>query len=88
MDLFTGIILYIMIYWLMLFAVLPWGNKAPQDVETGHVASAPSNPRLKQKFAATAVVAAVVWLLVFVLIRMDVIDFYDIAKHMSEEDLK
>ena len=86
MSIFTGIILYIMIYWLMLFTVLPWGNRAAEDVEEGNTASAPANPRLKQKFIITGVVAAVVWSIAFLLIHFQVVDFYGIAKQMTEED--
>ena len=88
MSVFTGIILYLMLYWLSIFMVLPWGNQAPENVEMGHSTGAPANPRLKQKFIITAFVAAALWLIVFVLIRLDVIDFYDIAKQMAQEDNK
>lgn len=54
----------------------------------GHSTGAPANPRLKQKFIVTAFVAAALWLLVFALIKMDVIDFYDIARQMTQEDYK
>ena len=87
MSVFTGIILYLMLYWLAIFMVLPWGNKPPENVEMGHSTGAPANPRLKQKFIITAFVAAALWLTVFVLIKMDVIDFYEIGKQMSQEDL-
>lgn len=90
MGIFTGIVLYALIYWVALFAVLPWGNRAPEgdELQSGNATSAPVNPRLKQKFIATAVVAAVLWGIVFALIKMDVIDFYQIARTMSQEDLK
>ena len=86
MSIFTGIILYLMLYWLSIFMVLPWGNKPPENVELGHSTGAPANPRLKQKFIITAFIAAALWLTVFTLIKMDVIDFYEIAKRMSQED--
>lgn len=86
MTIFTGIILYIMIYWLALFAVLPFGNKPVEEPELGNATGAPANPRMKEKFIVTAIVAAVIWLTVFLLIKFDVIDFYDIARQMSEED--
>ena len=88
MSIFTGIVLYLMIYWVAIFAVLPWGNAVPDTVETGHSTGAPANPRLKQKFIITAFLAAALWLLVFTLIKMDVIDFYDIARQMSAQDKK
>lgn len=86
MSIFTGIILYLMIYWTALFAILPWGNKAAEIPENGEWGGAPINPRIKQKFIITGFVAAAIWLIVFVLIQMDVIDFRSIARHMAEED--
>jgi len=88
MGWFTGFVLYAMIYWVALFAILPWGNKPADEVVEGNVASAPSNPHMKQKFIITAFVALVLWLTVYVLIKMDVIDFYQIGKQMADEDFK
>lgn len=89
MSVFTGIVLYLMIYWTALFAILPWGVRAPEEdeLQLGNSTGAPVNPRIKQKFLITAVVAAVIWGIVFALIQYEVIDFYGIARHMSEEDL-
>jgi len=88
MSIFTGIILYLMLYWLIIFMVLPWGNNAPDKLEMGHAGSAPANPRIKQKFIITGIIATIVWGIVFALIQFEVIDFYDIAKQMTEEDLQ
>jgi predicted secreted protein len=86
MSVFTGIILYLMIYWLVLFAVLPWGNHPPDDIVEGHAGSAPANPRIKQKFLITGLLAAIVWGIVFALVYFEVIDFYGIARQMTQED--
>ena len=86
MTIFTGIVLYIILYWLAIFAVLPFGHKQTENVVVGNVHSAPDNPDLPRKFAITAIVAAVLWLIVFGLIKLDVIDFYDIAQQMADED--
>lgn len=87
MGVFTGIVLYVIMYCFSLFMVLPFGNKAPDVVETGNSTGAPENPRIKQKFIITGIIAALIWLIVFCLIKMDVIDFYEIGRQMSEEDL-
>lgn len=87
MTIFTGIILYLMIYWLVIFMVLPWGNRAADRVQEGNATSAPANPRIKQKFIVTAFVAAFFWCVVFGLVHFKVIDFYGIAKQMEQEDL-
>ncbi|MBM3566125.1 MAG: DUF1467 family protein, partial [Alphaproteobacteria bacterium] len=43
--------------------VLPWGNRAiaADDVAKGHAAGAPERPRILVKFAATTVLAGVVF---------------------------
>jgi predicted secreted protein len=86
MTIFTGIIVYLLIFWTVLFTVLPWGNAAAEDVEPGHVGSAPANPRLKQKFLITLLVSALIWCIIAFLIHIEVIDFYDIARDMMAED--
>ena len=54
----------------------------------GNAPSAPANPRLKQKFIATAVVAAIIWIIIEVLIVSDVISFHDAARSLSEEVMR
>ncbi len=86
MPIFTGFVLYNIIFWFVLFTVLPLWQKPDEVVEEGNTASAPSNPYLLRKFLVTAGISAALWLVVYFLIKMDVIDFYQIAKQMSEED--
>lgn len=86
MTIFTGIILYMMIYWLVIFAVLPFGNKPAHDVVQGNSHSAPDNPHMKRKFIITGIVAAIIWMIVFAAVKLEIINFYDIARQMTEED--
>lgn len=86
MTIFAGIIVYLMVFWTLLFAVLPWGNKTPDELETGMAGSAPAKPRIKQKFLICAGLSAVIWLIIFVLVHYGVIDFYEISREMALED--
>ena len=75
MNWFTGIMTYIIIWWMVLFAILPWGNRPPQDPDSGHATSAPEKPRLIVKFGVTTVVATMVFAMVAWLIESDMITF-------------
>lgn len=86
MSIFTGIIVYLMVFWTVLFVVLPWGNRAPDTYETGMMGGAPANPRIKQKFIITAIISTIIWVVVSLLIHFQVVDFYEIARQMKEED--
>jgi len=61
MSVFTGILLYVIIWWVVLFMVLPFGAQAPEKPEEGHAESAPERPMLWRKALATTLIAAVLW---------------------------
>jgi predicted secreted protein len=65
----SGIFVYFLIWWVVLFAVLPWGVHVPDNPEPGHAPSAPSNPHMGLKVIATTAVSAVVWVAVWYVLR-------------------
>lgn len=67
----SGTAVYIVIWWLVIFMVLPWGVQPVEqsDIEKGHAASAPLRPRMARKALVTTVISAVVWLIVYVIME-------------------
>jgi predicted secreted protein len=67
----SGIATYVVIWWVVLFMVLPWGVRTidAADVAQGHAPSAPRRPRMVLKAAVTSVVAAAAWLIVYYVIE-------------------
>jgi len=67
----TGLAIYLVIWWIVLFAVLPWGVRS-QAEEGGYLPgsaeSAPANPRLLAKAIATTLVSGLVFGVVYVLL--------------------
>jgi predicted secreted protein len=61
----SGIFVYFLIWWVVLFAVLPWGVRVPDNPEPGHAPSAPVHPHMGLKFVATTLVSAVIWIAVW-----------------------
>jgi predicted secreted protein len=82
MDWFTGIVVYLLIWWTALFSVLPWGNRPADAPQPGTVESAPAKPRLLIKFLITTALAAVIWGVVDWLVVTDIISFREMAKRM------
>ena len=65
------IAIYFVAWWVVLFAVLPWGVRTQQeegDVVMGTTHSAPARPRLVLKAIATSIVAAIVTFLIWLLV--------------------
>ncbi|HYD04544.1 MAG TPA: DUF1467 family protein [Reyranella sp.] len=71
----TGIMVYLVIWWTVLFAILPLGVRRVENPGRGQDPGAPEKPQLVRKAVITTVVAAVVWLVFYVLHRMDVFSF-------------
>ncbi len=73
MSVFNGIVLYACIWFVVIFTVLPWGVRAPEDPEAGHDVGAPDRPRLLLKAAVTTVISAVIWGIAYYVITSGVI---------------
>jgi predicted secreted protein len=71
MTLSFAIAIYVLIWWVVLFAMLPIGVRTQAEegeVSLGTAESAPHRPRLLPKMLATTVVASVVFAAVYVII--------------------
>ncbi len=71
MTLSFAIAIYLLIWWVVLFAMLPIGVRTQAEegeVSPGTPESAPLRPRLLPKILATTVVASLVFAAVYVII--------------------
>ena len=69
MSVFTGIAIYFLIWWVTLFAVLPWGVRSQQEggeVAPGTDPGAPLVPKLGRKLIWTTLVTCVVFGVLYV----------------------
>ncbi len=75
MTWFAAGIIFVIVWWLVLFMVLPFGARPPDEVEPGMAPSAPARPRMGLKIAVTtalalALTALILWLLQSGLIQL------------------
>jgi predicted secreted protein len=71
----TAIVVFVIIWWVVLFAVLPWGVRRPENPGQGHEPGAPVNPRMWLKAGVTTAIAAVLWGVVYWAIAADWFSF-------------
>lgn len=73
MSVATGLMVYVVIWWIVFFMALPFGVRtaaeAGESAAPGLADSAPVRPRLWLKAAVTSVVAGVVWGLFYVALQ-------------------
>lgn len=75
MNWFTGIMVYVILWWLVFFTMLPIGARPPEHVEAGHDAGAPEKPRIWMKALAASLIAAVLFAITYYVIEADLISF-------------
>ncbi len=75
MDIVSGIIVFLMTWWVVFFMALPFGSKATTNPEQGHDTGAPQITYLKPKLLITTLITAALWLIVDYLISINLIDF-------------
>ena len=75
MELFNGIIVFAVIWWIVLFMVLPlWVTNADQ-AQSGNEEGAPDNSRILLKFLVTTIITIIIWAFVYFFIRLGLLAF-------------
>jgi predicted secreted protein len=65
----TAVAIFFLIWWVVLFAVLPWGIRSQQEggeITPGTDPGAPAAPKLGRRLAWTTVVAGVIFTVFYV----------------------
>jgi len=66
MNWFSLLVMYLIIWWVVLFAVLPIGVKGQaesDEVVKGSEPGAPVDSQIKKKFLITSAIATVLWII-------------------------
>ena len=58
---------YFVVWWTVLFMVLPWSVQRDDNPAIGHDRGAPKQHRIGQKFLQTSLLSAVIWGVLFAL---------------------
>lgn len=79
MNWFTGIVVFLILWWLVFFVTLPFGVRSPHEagetVGEGHADGAPVRPLLLRKAGIATVITAALWGIAYWLIVSDLISF-------------
>jgi predicted secreted protein len=86
MSITTAIAIYFILWWLTLFAVLPWGVRSQHEsgeISPGTEPGAPTLPRIAIKLLWTTIVSAIVFALLYVVYAYRIVTFEDIDRLLS-----
>jgi len=78
----TALAIYFIVWWVVLFAVLPWGIRSQAEsgeVVPGSDPGAPAIPHLAAKLVWTTIVATIIFVLAAVAYTHRLVTFEDLA---------
>jgi predicted secreted protein len=73
----SGAAVYLVIWWLVLFMVLPFGvvtqDEAGGETEPGTPGSAPARSRIFLKVSITSIIAAALWVVFYLVLKYELV---------------
>ena len=78
MSLTFGFAIYLVLWWLTLFMVLPWGaqHTGTHELKPGDNPDAPSKPKLLIKFTLTTLLSGIFFAIIYLVAEADWISFH------------
>jgi predicted secreted protein len=74
----SAAVVFIVIWWLVLFMVLPFGVRRTETPEAGHDHGAPARPMLWRKVAVTTAITLVLFAAVYGVVEFELIALSDL----------
>ena len=78
MGITGSIIVYVLIWWMIFFSVLPVGiqsnkEKYKERIE-GIDQGAPNNPKIGKKFLITTIITSIIFIVIYYLVKFDLLN--------------
>ena len=85
MSLFSAFVVFLLIWWITLFGVLPMGVRGQaeeNDIVNGSEPGAPVASNIKRKFIITTIIATIIWGIVCTVIITGAISWDQLGLHL------
>ena len=81
MSITGSIVVYVIIWWVIFFSVLPFGIKSKNEIfkETveGSDPGAPLNPKIAKKFLITTIITSILFIMIYYLVKLGFFNLRD-----------
>tara|TARA_B100001027_G_C16200377_1_gene300319 strand:- start:377 stop:631 length:255 start_codon:yes stop_codon:yes gene_type:complete len=78
MGITGSIIVYVMIWWIIFFSVLPIGIQSNKEAFKENIGGmdpgAPKNPRIGKKFFVTTLITTIIFIVIYYLVKIDLLN--------------
>ena len=84
MSITGSIIVYVMIWWIIFFSVLPVGIHSNKEVFKEKIGGmdpgAPKNPKIGKKFLITTLITTIIFIVIYYLVEIDLLNLREFLK--------
>ena len=82
---YTGLaIIYIILWWIIFFSVLPIGIQSNKEMFKEKIEGidpgAPKNPKIAKKFLITTIITTLIFVVVYYLVKFDLLNLREFLK--------
>ena len=78
MGITGSIIIYVMIWWIIFFSILPVGIQSNKEIFKesieGADPGAPNNPKMAKKFLITTIITSILFIMIYYLVNAGVLN--------------
>ena len=75
----TAVVVFIIIWWLTLFTVLPWGVRRTENPDEGHDPGAPARPLLVRKLLITTGITLLIFVVFYLVVETSGLSLRELA---------
>ena len=84
MGITGSIIVFVIIWWIIFFSVLPIGIRSNKEKFRERIEGidpgAPKNPKIAKKFLITTIITTLIFLVVYYLVKIDLLNLREFLK--------
>ena len=84
MGITGSIVVYVIIWWIIFFSVLPVGIQSKKEFFKEKIAGedpgAPINPKIGKKFLITTIIASIIFIVIYYLVKLN---FLNIREYLQ-----
>ena len=84
MGITGSIIVYVMIWWIIFFSVLPIGIRSNKEVFKEKIGGidpgAPKNPKIRIKFLITTIITSIIFFVIYYLVNTNLLNLREFLK--------
>ena len=78
MGITGSVIVYVLIWWIIFFSVLPMGIQSNKEKSKKNLVGvdlgAPNNPKMGKKFLITTIITSIIFIVIYYLVKFEILN--------------